>query len=85
MLGIDEAFADPQVRHLDMVTRLEHATDGTVAVLRHPVNLTETPTAVRRAASVPGADTEAVLAELGYDAEAIASLLASGTAAGSTA
>jgi len=85
VLGIDEAFADPQVRHLDMVTRLEHATDGTVAVLRHPVNLTETPTAVRRAASVPGADTEAVLAELGYDAEAIASLLASGTAAGSTA
>jgi crotonobetainyl-CoA:carnitine CoA-transferase CaiB-like acyl-CoA transferase len=82
VLRVDEAFADPQVRHLDMVAVVRHATAGDVAVLRHPVNLTDTPTSVRTAASVPGSDTGSVLAELGYDAPAIAALLESGAVAG---
>jgi crotonobetainyl-CoA:carnitine CoA-transferase CaiB-like acyl-CoA transferase len=82
VLRVDEAFADPQVRHLDMVAVVRHATAGDVSVLRHPVNLTDTPTSVRTAASVPGSDTGSVLAELGYDAPAIAALLESGAVAG---
>jgi len=85
VLHIDEAFADPQVQHLGMVTRLEHATDGEVAVLRHPVTLTETPATVRRAAAVPGADTAAVLGELGYGDDAIAAMFATGAASGPSA
>jgi len=81
VLRIDEAFADPQVRHLGMVAVVPHATAGDVAVLRHPVTLTGTPASVRAAAAVPGADTEAVLAELGYDEAAIAGLVAEGAVA----
>jgi crotonobetainyl-CoA:carnitine CoA-transferase CaiB-like acyl-CoA transferase len=81
VLRVDEAFSDPQVRHLGMVAVVEHATDGDVAVLRHPVNLSDTPASVRAAAAVPGADTEAVLKELGYDQNAIAELVARGAVA----
>jgi crotonobetainyl-CoA:carnitine CoA-transferase CaiB-like acyl-CoA transferase len=81
VLRIDEAFADPQVRHLGMVAVVPHATEGDVAVLRHPVTLTATPASVRAAAAVPGADTEAVLEELGYDAATVAALVANGAVA----
>ncbi len=50
-------------------------------MLRHPVTLSATPASVRAAAAVPGADTEAVLAELGYDDGAIAALVADGAVA----
>ncbi|HWW46132.1 MAG TPA: CaiB/BaiF CoA-transferase family protein [Acidimicrobiia bacterium] len=85
VLRVDEAFADPQVRHLDMVAVVHHAIAGEVSVLRHPVNLTDTPTSVRAAASVPGSDTASVLAELGYDAPTIAALLEAGAVAGPAA
>ena len=82
VLAVDEVFADPQVRHLDLVRVVPHAVDGDVAVLRHPVTLTDTPTAVRAAAAVPGADTAAVLAELGYGPDEVAALFGSGAVAG---
>jgi crotonobetainyl-CoA:carnitine CoA-transferase CaiB-like acyl-CoA transferase len=81
VLRVDEAFADPQVRHLGMVATVEHATAGDVAVLRHPVTLSDTPTAVRAAAAVPGTDTAAVLRELGYDDDEIAALVQGGAVA----
>jgi len=85
VLGIDEVFADPQVHHLDVVAVVRHATDGDIAVLRHPVHLSATPTSVRAAAAVPGSDTLAVLRELGYDPAAIAALLEVGAVAGAVA
>jgi crotonobetainyl-CoA:carnitine CoA-transferase CaiB-like acyl-CoA transferase len=85
VLRVDEAFADPQVRHLDMVAVVHHATAGDVSVLRHPVNLTDTPSSVRAAAAVPGSDTASVLASLGYDRSTIAALLESGAVAGPAA
>lgn len=81
VLRVDETFADPQVRHLSMVAVVPHATAGDVAVLRHPVTLTATPTSVRRAAAVPGAHTAEVLRELGYDDAAVAALVAEGAVA----
>ncbi len=81
VLRVDEAFADPQVQHVGMVAVVPHATAGDVSVLRHPVTLSATPASVRAAAAVPGADTEAVLAELGYDDGAIAALVADGAVA----
>ncbi len=85
VLGIDEVFADPQVHHLDVVAVVHHTTDGDIAVLRHPVHLSATPTSVRAAAAVPGSDTLAVLRELGYDPAAIAALLEAGAVAGAVA
>ena len=82
VLAMDEAFADPQVRHLDVVRVVTHAVDGDVGVLRYPVTLTDTPASVRGAAAVPGTDTTAVLAELGYGPDEIATLLEAGVVAG---
>jgi len=45
------------------------------------VTLTDTPTSVRQAAAVPGADTAAVLHELGYDDGAVAALVREGSVA----
>jgi crotonobetainyl-CoA:carnitine CoA-transferase CaiB-like acyl-CoA transferase len=81
VLSVDEVFADPQVRHLDLTRTVHHPVDGDLDLLRHAVTLSDTPTAVTRAAAIPGADTRAVLAEVGYDAVEIDELLASGAAA----
>ena len=76
VLRVDEAFADPQVRHLAMV-----AEAGEGRVVRHPVTFTDTPASVRSRAPAPGADTRSVLAELGYAAARIDDLIASGVVA----
>jgi crotonobetainyl-CoA:carnitine CoA-transferase CaiB-like acyl-CoA transferase len=76
VLRVDEALADPQVRHLGMISEA-----GQGRVLRHPVSFSDTPAAVRSPAPAPGAHTRDVLAELGYDEERVAELIASGVAA----
>jgi alpha-methylacyl-CoA racemase len=53
-----------------------------VRLLGPPVGLSRTPPDGTRPAPALGADTDAVLAELGYDAAAIAALKASGAVAG---
>ena len=59
-----------------MVQEVEHPGVGPVKSLGNPVKLSRTPAAVRSSAPDPGQDTDAVLAELGYDRDAIASLRA---------
>jgi crotonobetainyl-CoA:carnitine CoA-transferase CaiB-like acyl-CoA transferase len=81
VLSVDEVFADPQVRHLDPTRTVAHPVDGRLELLRHPVTLSATPTAVRRAARDAGADTRAVLAEVGYSEAEIEDLLVTGAAA----
>jgi crotonobetainyl-CoA:carnitine CoA-transferase CaiB-like acyl-CoA transferase len=79
--AIDQTFADPQVQHLDLACTVDDADGRPVAVLRHPVTLADTPTSVHSGPPRAGSDTRAVLAELGYDDEAVDALLASGAAA----
>ena len=53
--------------------------DGTVAPLTGPaVKFSRTPTRVRHASRSLGADTDAVLAELGLDEDAVSKLRAAG-------
>lgn len=75
---MDETFADPQVRARDLVVELPHPAAGAVRSVANPVRLSETPPSYRRPAPSVGADTGAVLAELGYDETEIAALAAAG-------
>ncbi len=78
MLAVDEVFADPQVQHLQLTQRVDHPTRGEVDVLRPPLTLSDTPARIRSGPPADGADTRAVLDELGYDATEIDQLYASG-------
>jgi crotonobetainyl-CoA:carnitine CoA-transferase CaiB-like acyl-CoA transferase len=78
VLSIDQTFADPQVQHLHMAREVHHPIHGDLNIVRSPVNLARTPASVRTAAPVPGADTEAILAEHGFATAEIASLIESG-------
>jgi crotonobetainyl-CoA:carnitine CoA-transferase CaiB-like acyl-CoA transferase len=81
VLALDAVFADPQVRHLGVTASVEHAVDGTVELLRLPLTFSATPATVRAAAPVPGADTRAVLTELGYADADVDALVADGAVA----
>jgi formyl-CoA transferase len=72
--SVPEALADPHARARGMVQELEHPVAGRVKALGNPVKLSASPPSMRRAAPVLGADTDAILAELGHDAGEIARL-----------
>lgn len=78
--ALDEVFSDPQVRHLDVYETRDDPAGGRVALLRYPVTLTDTPASIRSGPPRAGADTRAVLTELGYGDAAIDALLAAGAA-----
>ena len=61
-----QLFADPQVRHLEMVTHADDAELGRVPHVRTPVRLSRSGVAVRSVAPRLGADTTEILKELGY-------------------
>lgn len=77
---IGQAFEDAQVRHLRMALPAAHAALGDLSLIRSPINLSRYPHPDRfdHAAPDAGADTDSVLAELGFDAQYISRLRASG-------
>ena len=78
--SVDQVFADPQVQHLGLY-ETRPGTDGApVALLRHPVTLTDTPAVVGSGPPRSGAHTRAVLLEIGYSDDDVDALLASGAA-----
>jgi len=74
--SVAEAFAEAQVRHLGVVTTVEHPSRGPVGVLRSPIRMSRTAAVAKSPAPTASADTDAVLAELGYSAPEIAQLRA---------
>jgi crotonobetainyl-CoA:carnitine CoA-transferase CaiB-like acyl-CoA transferase len=72
--SVAEAFAEDQVRHLGVVTTVEHPSRGPVGVLRSPIRMSRTGASPKSPAPLASADTDEVLRELGYDAAEIAEL-----------
>jgi crotonobetainyl-CoA:carnitine CoA-transferase CaiB-like acyl-CoA transferase len=68
-----EVFADPQVRHRKLAIQLPHGSGQKVRLVKSPINLSKTPVE-HRPPPLLGADTDAVLAELGRTPEEIAAL-----------
>ncbi|WP_137181254.1 CaiB/BaiF CoA-transferase family protein [Roseomonas sp. AR75] len=74
--SIDQTFNDPQVQHLGIARKVEHGRLGTLGVVGQPINMSAAPQPETLRMPTPelGEHSDAVLAELGYDAEAIADL-----------
>ena len=73
-----EAFADPQVRHRQMVLEFDHPRLGKVKQTGIPIKLSRTPGSVRSLGAPIGAHTDEVLSSLGYAAPEIRKLRAGG-------
>jgi crotonobetainyl-CoA:carnitine CoA-transferase CaiB-like acyl-CoA transferase len=76
VLNIEEVFDDPQIAHQRMRITIEHPKYGALDVIGFPIKFTDDPCRVHRPPPELGADTDDVLAGLGYDAAAIADLRA---------
>ena len=72
--AIDEVFADPQVQHLGIVADMKTRDRGPLQVMRQPVSLSRTPSAVAMPTPERGEHTETVLAEFGFSEHEIAAL-----------
>jgi crotonobetainyl-CoA:carnitine CoA-transferase CaiB-like acyl-CoA transferase len=78
VMTLPEVFSDPQTRDQEMVLGVEHPGHGEVEMLGFPIKFSEAPCRIRRPAPDLGADTDAVLQELGYSTENIARLREAG-------
>jgi crotonobetainyl-CoA:carnitine CoA-transferase CaiB-like acyl-CoA transferase len=74
-----QVFTDPQVAALGMVATVEHPTIGELRLTGLPWSLSTTPGSIRRPPPLLGEHAEEVLAELGFDAAAIAGFRSDGT------
>ncbi len=75
---IDDMFADPQVQHLGVATDMLTPDRGTLQVIRQPVSLSRTPSAIARHTPERGEHTGEVLAEFGFSADEIERLKTNG-------
>jgi formyl-CoA transferase len=62
---LEEALADPQVRHLGLLTSIEHPARGLVQLMGSGIRLEKTPPALRLPPPTLGEHTQELLAELG--------------------
>lgn len=73
--SIDQVFADPQVRHLGIARALDDGA-ASASYVGQPVTLSRTPSDIVSHPPALGADTEAILGELGFGPAEIGDLRA---------
>ncbi|MSQ98992.1 MAG: CoA transferase, partial [Xanthomonadales bacterium] len=76
--GYQELVDDPQIRHNGTFVEYDHPTEGRVKTPGFPIKFSKTPSRVARGAPLVGEHTRDILAEAGYDKEAIDRLQGSG-------
>ena len=73
--SIDQTFAEPQVKHLGIATKVVHEDIGEFEIVGQPINMTDAPQPDQlKPAPNPGQHTDAILRTLGYDQAAIDAL-----------
>ncbi len=72
--SIEQTFADPQVRHLEVWQGVSSGVLGEISVLAQPFSLSRTPSRLTTAAPEYAEHTDEILAEISYTAEEIAKL-----------
>ena len=68
---IDQAFNDPQVKHLGIAKDVPSRALGTIKLIGQPVNLSRTPTSMVTGAPEYAEQADEILAEFGYSAKDI--------------
>jgi crotonobetainyl-CoA:carnitine CoA-transferase CaiB-like acyl-CoA transferase len=76
--SIDQVFADPQVRHLEMVQEIDSPHYHPLRVVAQPVRLSRVRGEITRRPPERGEHTNDVLASLGYKPEEIVALRGEG-------
>jgi crotonobetainyl-CoA:carnitine CoA-transferase CaiB-like acyl-CoA transferase len=72
--GLDEVFADPQVREYGFPIEVEHPRMGKMRLVGSGIELSRTPPQIQSPPPVLGEHTDEILGKLGYDKEAVAKL-----------
>jgi len=72
--SIDQVFADPQVKHLGMATRMHSPAIGDADVVASAISITGFDKSIRLATPEQGSSTDEVLASVGYSADEIAGM-----------
>jgi crotonobetainyl-CoA:carnitine CoA-transferase CaiB-like acyl-CoA transferase len=75
---VDEALSNEQTEARGVMDEVEHPTAGTVPVIEHPLRFRNLDPGFEGPPPLLGEDTEAVLSDLGYDADDIAALREAG-------
>jgi formyl-CoA transferase len=71
---VDQAFADPQVQHLQAAAEVDHPALGRFKVVNQAVKLSRTPAAMASATPEIGQHTDEILSELDYSEKEIRAL-----------
>jgi crotonobetainyl-CoA:carnitine CoA-transferase CaiB-like acyl-CoA transferase len=79
---VAEVIADPQLEDQHLVRTIPHATLGEVQVTGMPYHFDNAPPEIRHGPPVLGEHTSAILAELGYSDDDIATMIEIGAVAG---
>jgi formyl-CoA transferase len=69
-----DVFTDPQIAANNYIIELEHEALGAYKTFAPPIRMDRTPITVRSASPLLDADTDAVLAELGFESDEVKSM-----------
>lgn len=76
--SIDQVFADPQVKHLEMAQTVTSKALGDLTLVAQPIKLSATPSSFKLAPPERSEHSDEILQEFGYSAAEIADLKADG-------
>jgi crotonobetainyl-CoA:carnitine CoA-transferase CaiB-like acyl-CoA transferase len=72
--SMDQVFADPQVKHLEMAAPVSHPNLGDIRLVATPVLLSRTPASIRSPTMDAGANSAEILRELGISESQLSDL-----------